>query len=208
MAFLLLLAFLVAPTAAVADNIEFTAINGTWSWICVIPDCSDNPPLNATLGGLGGLVVVSLNGGPPVIIPGSVMSITTGAWSGGLGTPLDPFTFDPGGSITVSGCIANCFEGSFTSLAIVVDNQLGTITLTGNFVGGVILANGFGLPEGPATGSITVTLFGTVNCIECRGDAGSADLALVSEVPEPASLALLGTGLLGLASRFRKKFSA
>jgi len=101
---------------------------------------------------------------------------------------------------------------------IVVNAGGSTVTLTGNFISGTIhqgILDLFGI-SGPlgVEGSIALVLAGNIACTEngelqCSGQgfSGSADMG-VTQIPEPASLALLGTGLLGLASRFRKKLSA
>jgi hypothetical protein len=206
-AVLLVLALLVVPTFAFADSFQFTADGngGTWDWI-------GSNPLNATFNE----VRVAFNGGPTTLLTGSVMTITTGAYNAGLSNPgLGLFIFDPGGSIVISGgstCAGDCFSGVFSALQLLIPGGGGTALLTGAFVSGTvapeIAALFAGSVGGSVEGSIALSLQGDIlTCEECRGLSGSGDMA-VTPVPEPASLALLGTGLLGLASRFRKKLSA
>ncbi len=215
-AFLLVLALLVAPTFAVADSIVFHAggAGGEWSWPCT-GLCID--PLTAIFND----VEVAFGGGLFTDLVGSVLTVTTGNWTGaGSGTldPFDPFTFEPGGSITITGCGGGgaelCFSGEFINASILFDGAGTTGILVGDFIAGTVhqdILNMFNLgTNGSVEGSISLVLQGDVlACLvgSCHGLTASGDIA-VTPIPEPASLALLGTGLLGLASRFRKKLSA
>jgi hypothetical protein len=104
----------------------------------------------------------------------------TGTLSGSAGF----FTFT-GGSLTITSGSSTLFSGTFSTGTV-------TATKTSILIAGV-LANGGG------TETITIKKNGAF--------VVSADIGIVT-TPEPGTLGLLGTGLLGVAGLVRRKFLA
>ncbi len=208
------------PAAALADNVDFSTLNvgggtGTWSW------GGTGFTLSGNSGGLD--IFVSSTGGGGVLFD-SVLSWTSGASSAGSGSILANFA--PGGFIGVSQdtsvCSADCFVGSFLGGQL-LDSGAGGLVFESTFVSGDLnpdLLAGLGLPTVPTTynGVFSVNLIvGTcpttvgVDSVQpppnqMCGTFTSADLSLnPAPVPEPGSLALFGTGLLGMAGFLRRK---
>ena len=192
---LLLLAFAMP---AMADSIDFSFLGASWSWAGSPNPLTASAPLVFALASTG-------SGG--IEGPGS---LTTGAYSGGT------FEFGPGGSISISGpdCSGACFTGTFVSAQFVQNSGSGNISFSANVVSGTVDAAFLaflGLSGDPTTwaGSITGTLPGSVNIDgghNPEGQLGSFDMVL-HPVAEPGSLAMLGSGLIGLAGLLRKKLS-
>jgi len=188
---------LALPTAVFAGSgVDYTNSGGTLS--------GSNSGL--TLSGSVLIAVNGLNGGG--LITGNNLgsvSFTTGALTSGslqMGG-----TFAGGGWFTITGNGTNgipngtLFTGTFTSpvtwTLVTLANGTHNYTLTGAIVG----TNGSGIGAVGATVQLTVnTGKGFFN--GCT-TISSGDTNVV--VPEPGSLSLLGTGLIGLAGVVRRK---
>ncbi len=195
---LLLVLALALPVAAFANNsIDFSNSGGTLS--------GSNSGL--TLGGSTLIAVNGLNGGG--LITGAnlgSLSFTTGALTSG--SLAMGGTFAGGGSFTITGNGSNgvpngvIFSGTFASATwtmLTLANGTHNYTLTGTLTG--TLANG------ASVNGVTVQL--TINTgkgfFNGSTTISSGDTSVV--VPEPGTLSLFGTGLLGLAGMIRRKLN-
>jgi len=196
---LLTLLALALPMAAFANSgVDFTNSGGTLA--------GTNSGLSLTGSTLA--LVNGLNGGG--LITGNLGSVTfsTGALTGGslqMGG-----TFAGGGSFTITGNGTNgipngtlftgTFSGPVTWTLVTLANGTHNYTLTGTLSG--TLGSGF------STNGVTVQL--TINTgkgfFNGSTTISSGDTNIV--VPEPGTLGLLGTGLVGLAGLLRRKTKA
>ncbi|MGA8765049.1 MAG: PEP-CTERM sorting domain-containing protein [Candidatus Sulfotelmatobacter sp.] len=164
---------------------------------------------------LSGSVLIAVNGlgGSGLITGNDLGSLTfsTGALSSG--DLQNGGTFASGGSFVITGNGSNgvpngvIFTGSFsgpvTWTMVTLANGTHNYTLTGTL-------SGVWTSTGATVNGATVQL--TINTgkgfFNGQTMISSGDTNIVTSVPEPGTLGLLGTGLVGLAGALRRKLKA
>jgi hypothetical protein len=198
---LLALLAMALPLAAFADNsVDFTNSGGTLS----------GSSAGLTLTGSELIAVNGFNGGG--LITGGLggVSFSTGTLASGnlqMGA-----TFNGGGTFSIIGngssglpngtIFSGSFSGPVTWTLITLANGTHNYTLTGSIVGtwyngatvdGATVQLTINTGKGFFNGSTTIS---------------SGDTNIVTTIPEPGTLGLLGTGLVGLAGALHRKLKA
>jgi PEP-CTERM motif len=197
----LLLLTLALPVAGFANSVDLTNSGGTLS--------GSNSGLS-----LSGSTLIAINGPPLGLITGDFGSVTfsTGALSSG--SLQSGGTFAAGGSFMITGngtdnipngvIFNGTFSGPVTWTLITLSNGTHNYTLTGALTGTWFSGQ---VVDG-ATVQLTVNTgkgFFNGSTIISSGGTNITGNGLRTVVPEPESISLLGTGLIGLAGILRRK---
>jgi hypothetical protein len=191
---------LTFPLAAFGNGVDFTNSSGTLS--------GTNSGLT-----LAGSTLIAVNGLGSGLITGNdlgTLSFSTGKLSsgslqmGGTFAAGDMFTITGNGTSGIAnGVIFNgSFTGPLTWTLVTLSNGTHNYTLTGSLVGTWL--------NGTTVNGATVQL--TINTgrgfFNGKTNISSGDTNIVTTVPEPGTLGLLGTGLIGVAGIVRHKLKS
>jgi hypothetical protein len=180
---LLALLALALPLSAFADTWDFTNNDGT---------------LVGSAAGLSlGNSILTVIDTPGLTIIGLLGTVNFATGNQVLGG------FNPGGFFTINAAAFGLiFNGTFTGLVTLVSEGNGIYQISGPVAGILTFANG----DTEKLKGFTSQLYlatGTIAAGTFCSQFGSGDTILAT--PEPGTLGLLGTGLLGLAGVVRKK---
>jgi hypothetical protein len=182
-------------TAAFADGIDVSALGGTYTFSGAVGSTFST----TTLGSLGiSAHETSPVVGAPVSFVGSTIQFTSGLYLGGG-------NFAGGGTLSYSNaaCGGSCFSGVTTGSTLLGSTALVNFTLqwVNPAFAALLGANFPNLQPYNSTGTLSFVLDPANNSIS------SADFGMTSQTPEPASLLMLGGGLLAIGGSIRRKLN-
>ncbi|MGA3348134.1 MAG: PEP-CTERM sorting domain-containing protein [Candidatus Sulfotelmatobacter sp.] len=199
---LLALLAMALPFAAFADeSVDFTNSGGLLS----------GSASGMSLSGSELIAINGLNGGG--LMTGGLGGLTFSTGSLASGSLQMGATFNAGGSFVITGngsqtglpngvIFSGSFTGPVTWTMITLANGTHNYTLTGSITG---------TWEGGATvngATVQLTINTGKGFFNGKTRISSGDTNIVTTIPEPGTLGLLGTGLIGLAGALHRKFKS
>ncbi len=137
----------------------------------------------------------TINVGAANTLTGSFQTLLTAGEAGTITSPIDYAHYVPGSSSLMFGSSSNLLTFTLSSITEITNGAFG------NFTGlGTIMSAVAGYTPTPGTLLFSTQGNGTVTF--------SATATTPSAVPEPSTLALFGTGVLGLAGAARRRLFA